>query len=40
MMLIRNTAFVDFALQLFLQLKLSIVDECLATENTNKALID
>ena len=35
-MLIRNTVFVDFTQRLFL----SVVDECLLTESTNKPLID
>ena len=42
MMLIQNTVFVDFPdyLAAFLQSKLSVVDECLLTESTNKPLID
>ena len=42
MMLIRNTVFVDFSnyLAAFSQSKLSVVDECLLTESTNKPLID
>ena len=42
MMLIRNTVFFDFTdySGAFLQSKLSVVDERLLTESTNKPLID
>ena len=42
MMLILNTVFVYFTdySAAFLQSKLSVVDECLITESTNKPLID
>ena len=42
MMLIRNAVLVDFTdySTAFLQSKLSVVDECLLTESTNKHLID
>ena len=41
-MLIRNAVFVNFTdySAAFLQLKLSVVDECLLTESTSKPLID
>ena len=40
MMLIRNTVVVDFTQRLLIQSELSVVDECLLTESTNKPLID
>ena len=42
MMLIRNAVFVDLTdySAALLQSKLSVVDECLLTESTNKPLID
>ena len=40
MMLIRNTVFVDFTQQLLIQSELSVVDEFLLTESTDKPEID
>ena len=42
MMLIQNADYIDFTdySAAFLQSKLSVIDECLLTESTNKPLID